>query len=140
MLFWFLKFPLYRYGSSFVCLTIILLAFFICKKVNFFIYKKYFNFIIILDFFGFFSKNFLKIIDNFNKNYFEYPWPRIYSLKDEDKNIEKNFQIIKSRNQNLYYYSSGELCMYSKSPCTNFKLNKIEKRNKLSFDIYSITK
>ncbi|WP_440613974.1 LIC_10190 family membrane protein [Candidatus Pelagibacter sp. HIMB1748] len=140
LLFWFLKFPLYRYGSSFVCLTIILLAFFICKKVNFFIYKKYFNFIIILAFFGFFSKNSIKIIDNFNQDYFEYPWPRIYSLKDEDKNIEKNFQIIKSRNQNLYYYSSGELCMYSRPPCTNFKLNQIEKINKFSFDIYSITK
>ena len=35
LIFWFLKFPIYRYGMSFIALTIILASFVICSDQNF---------------------------------------------------------------------------------------------------------
>ena len=77
-------------------------------------------------------KNFLRI----NKNLTEFNnkiWPDIYS---ESGNYDINdFKLNKKNKKNLYYFSSGKLCMYSKSPCTHFGVRV--KKNKI-FNYYEV--
>ena len=74
---WFLNFPLYRYGQSFLTLTFIL---FLVLMVSNFIYrqnktflKKLYKTFIIFGLIVFISKNFIRIIDKYNDNYYDYP-------------------------------------------------------------------
>ncbi len=125
---WFLKFPLYRYGSSFLIVFIISLSIFFMN--NFGILpkrdqiKKNFNVILIIFVFGFISKNFLRIHENMNILKFNV-WPDIYS--EDNSGIENKFSQKKKSNTILYYYSNGKLCMYSKSPCSNYNVKNLNK-------------
>ena len=69
-------------------------------------------------------------------NYFDYPWPQIYSL--DTKNKPKKFNLIKKGNQHIYYYSNQELCMYSKSPCSNYNLKNLHKKKVYGYDLFWI--
>jgi hypothetical protein len=80
LIFWFLKFPIYRYGMSFIALTIILASFVICSDRILLTNKKVFFSLIIIGFLSFFSKNAIRIYNNVNTDYYDYPWPKIYSL------------------------------------------------------------
>ena len=83
------------------------------------------------------GKNYARIFKNYDKSYGSYPWPRIYTLKNNEKNIEKKFLPIYDKNNKfLYNYSAGEECMYSKSPCTHILLKKIKKVKVLGYDIF----
>ncbi len=87
--------------------------------------KKFFTAIIIIGMFGFLLKNSMRITDQFNSRYNEYPWPAIYSLNIDDNNLENEFSSFKHQGKNVYFYSKGELCMYTKSPCSNYELNNL---------------
>tara|TARA_B100001093_G_scaffold452724_1_gene460956 strand:+ start:154 stop:1851 length:1698 start_codon:yes stop_codon:yes gene_type:complete len=119
---WFLKFPVYRFGISFISTLMIFLfiAIFVTNKDQ--IYQKKFYFCIIgIGLILFYAKNLNRIINNYDVNYKNSPWPRIYSFDDNDQNNEKKFLEIKDKNNNfIFYYSGGEKCMYSKSPCSNY--------------------
>ena len=67
----------------------------------------------------------MRITDQFNDKYNQYPWPPIYSLNINDNNIEKKLNTVKYQNEIIYYYKNGELCMYSQSPCSNFKIDNL---------------
>ena len=68
----------------------------------------------------FYSKNINRIINNYDLVYNNSPWPRIFSLNNNEKNSEKNFlKVIDNNNDLKFYFSEGQLCMYSKSPCSN---------------------
>ncbi len=140
LLLWFLKFPIYRYGSSFISLSLILITTLIFKNYLHLINSKYFNTIIIIGLIAFFLKNGLRIIDRFQMNYLDYPWPQIYSLNIQDKNKPKKFNLIKNEKKNIYYYSNQELCMYSKSPCSNYDLKNLNKKKFFGYDLFWINK
>jgi len=121
-IFFFIKFPLYRYGYSYL-ISLIILIFIsiikenICKKKLINLSKVTFYFAIII----FTSKQGLRIIKNYNENYINKPWPRIYSFITNEKIITEKIYIT----DNFFYYLSkdGE-CMYSSPPCTNYNINK----------------
>lgn len=87
--------------------------------------KKNFNVILIIFVFGFISKNFLRIHENMNILKFNV-WPDIYS--EDNSGIENKFSQKKKSNTILYYYSNGKLCMYSKSPCSNYNVKNLNKK------------
>ena len=80
---------------------------------------------------AFVTKNFLRI----NKNLFEFGnnmWPNIYSVKDD-------YKLIKGDNkEDLYYFSFGELCMYSKSPCSHYDIKNLNRELFFSYNLYWI--
>lgn len=122
-MYWFLSFPIYRYGYSlFVSGIIILVSYFFhyyfSKKniLNIFnLLKKILLIILIF----FVMKNLTRIYDNFFLRYHDYPWPKIYAY--DNKNIkQENNKLYTNRNINIYY-PKYRLCMYSKSPCTHYQ-------------------
>lgn len=134
---WFLKFPLYRYGTAFLASSIILTFVYfvnfikIMPEIN--SLKKIFRIFLYICFVAFITKNFIRIYKNsyiLNHNY----WPDIYS--ENNKNIINKFPEIKDDNKTLYFYSMGNLCMYSNSPCTNFKIENLNKRKIYTYDLY----
>ena len=140
---WFFYFPVYRFGISFLgtfIITIFVLIFTQYRNLNK-INPTYFWILIITILLGSMGKNYVRIFENYNKLYDGYPWPRIYTLKDHEKNIAKKFLSIYNKNNIfLYNYSSGEECMYSKSPCTQMLQKKINKIKVLGYDIFYLDK
>ena len=60
--------------------------------------------------------------------YNNFPWPKIYTLSNKEENIKKTFSKISDKNGKvIYYYSGGQECMYSKSPCSNYNRKLIKK-------------
>lgn len=130
-IFWFLKFPVYRFGMSFISTLIILLSIALFTNKNDIMYSKrfYFN-VIAIGLILFSGKNLNRIFKNHDLSYHNSPWPQIYTMKINEKNNEKKF--LKIKNDNLtFYYSGGEECMYSKSPCSNY-YNKNLKQKKIN--------
>ena len=121
-IYWFLNFPLYRYGYSlFVSGVIILISHSIS---NYFTNNKklktfdQMNKVLIIFFIFVIAKNFLKIGESLSKDYVDYPWPKIYAF--DEKNIkQRNLEMLSFKNLKIYR-PEYRLCMYSSSPCTNF--------------------
>ena len=121
-IYWFLNFPLYRYGYSFFISKIILI-------VSYFIYsnfeennkKKIFKILktlLVISITFIAIKNILRIQSRYEIFYNEYPWPQIYSY--DGKNIEQeNTKVEISEFFNIYL-PKYQLCMYSKGPCTHY--------------------
>ena len=117
----FFIFPIYRYGYSYI-ITLISLFFILIirnniqNKKNILIFKYFFVFSIII----MTGKQIQKIIVNNNNN-----WPNIYTLDVNNKIMTKKIKIEIENNFYYYYVTDGDkLCMYSKSPCTSFLVNK----------------
>jgi hypothetical protein len=119
----FFLFPLYRYGYSYIITFISLLCILIIKnkisiKENIIIFR----FIFIFCFIIIIAKQGIKIFNNYKNE----PWPNIYTLDPNGKISQKTKIEI---NNNFFYYlanKDGELCMYSKSPCTVYRLKNIK--------------
>jgi hypothetical protein len=137
---WFIKFPLYRYGLSFIIITIILGYSLIISKLTKYLSKKnlrnIFIPIIFIGFVAFSIKNFHRIIFNKDKFYTNYPWSRIYSLDEKKENKIQKFVKIKDNQNFLYFYSNGELCMYGNTPCSNYKIDGLKKDKIFSYTLY----
>ena len=119
--FWFLKFPVYRFGMAFISSFIIFLFINLFVTENFFYNKKTYYSIIGIGLILFYGKNLNRIFNHLDLTYNNYPWPKIYSMSNEDENIKKNFiQVTDDKNNLIYYYSNGEECMYSNTPCSNY--------------------
>jgi hypothetical protein len=121
-IFFFIKFPLYRYGYSYLISSIILIfIYFIIKEISkqkiIYISKFVFSLAIIV----FVSKQSLRIINNYDLNYINKPWPRIYSFGN-NKKINSEKQYINNRFS--YYFSKNGECMLSAPPCTNYKIDE----------------
>ena len=122
----FIKFPLYRYGYSYLITSFILLPFF--YGINYDKNKLHFfsKVILIICIFVFSGKQLLR----FNKNIdSEHIWPRIYSFNENFKINAEKIEFING----FSIFHHNNLCMYSKSPCTNYELkdnlNVIKKNN-----------
>ena len=70
-----------------------------------------------------------------------------HKLSEEDfKNInywptvttKKKFEQISLDENGHYYFSKGEQCMYSSSPCTYYKPKKLAHKNFYNYKIYWI--
>ena len=131
----FLIFPIYRYGYSYIITFISLLFILLIKNDNkskkeIFIFK----FFIILSVITFFAKQSQKVIINIDNE----SWPNIYtfnSILEKDTNYKQRIKI----NEGFYYYANkgDNLCMYSKSPCTSYLVGKnIKLLKKLKYSIF----
>ena len=78
--------------------------------------------------FIFLSKNFIKIINNFDNTIY----PEFYKQTEYFEYKENNFIT--------YYTKENELCGYYKSPCTNYveNLENVETKEYLSYRFYSL--
>ena len=81
-----------------------------------------------------FTKNLIRIKNNFYEEYISAPWPKIYSYsKNNDKLIYKK---IKKNGEFLFYLSEQGLCMYAPSPCTHFYSKNLNIKKKFGYKIY----
>jgi hypothetical protein len=131
----FLIFPIYRYGYSYL-ITLIALLFIMTIKNN----TKYiknvfiFKFFLVLSVIAFTAKQLQKLsINNENDK-----WPNIYTLDPIKINTKQKIKI----KDNFYYYYAEDgdgLCMYSSSLCTSYVINKnIKHIKKLTYSIFVI--
>ena len=138
---WFIKFPIYRYGLSFIYSSTVFLFIYFLYKLGLIkitnLYKKILLSIFIVGVFGFLGKNLNRIYDQYGNFYSNYPWPRIYTLDNSKENkISKYSKIYNSENKFLYYYSGGEECMFSNSPCSNYKIDSLNKIKFFGYIVY----
>lgn len=122
-IFWFIKSPLLRYGYSFLVSFIAFIFSFYCIKIQFNNpnNKKYFNYILILGIFIFLAKNIVRIYSS-NNNYYNYPWPKYYSM--DNQNIKNNLKKINLDGIYIYNPEKDKYCMYSLSICFQYQLKK----------------
>jgi hypothetical protein len=128
-----IKFPLYRYGYSYLISLIILIFIYFLKNK---IIEKKFIYACKLIFFTsiiiFFGKQTFRIINNYQLSYINKPWPKIYSFENNDIIITEKLYL----NDNFtYYYSKNRECMFSVPPCTNYKI----KENLVAKQVYGYT-
>ena len=117
---WIIKIPVFRYGYSYVISLIALTFSFIGFKYldlrhNFL--KKYiglicFGLVVIT------LKNGVRIIQSDN-NYFNYPWPKFYSM-DNVQNKYPDLEEFYISEKKFYKPAKNNYCMYFKSPCINY--------------------
>ena len=130
VLIWFLKAPLFRYGYSTIItfLSLIFASALTTRNIN---YKKINFTIYILVFLGFFtiiSKNLIRITNTQN-NYTNYPWPKYFSMTQENN---KEIYLNKKLNYKEILVPKSGYCMYVKNICShydtinNLRLKKIK--------------
>ncbi len=132
---WFLKFPIYRYGQSFLAILFIscfILIFNYLTEIK----KIYRIFVVTTIIFALavITKNFIRI---YKKNDIRNMWPNIYTLSEVKEDNYKKQLIPKYYNNTfIYYFSKDGECMYNLSPCSNFLKNKINKKTKKGYEIF----
>ncbi len=148
--FWFLKFPILRYGEGIIVSFFIIVSFYFtsfAKKE----YLKNFSIVVLVLFSsGVILKNSAKFYKKYNNYYLEYPWPKKNTFSE---NNEKNEYIEYFDKDKLVYVKpkiESNLCMYGKSPCAAIDVNKyyfnikenisIKKGEFLIFDSFVIKK
>ena len=120
VVFWFLKFPIYRYGQAYIISFLSLLylslttSIYSFKKIKF---DKFFKIFLILCLSALIMKHSKRIYEIENHNYLTAPWPKIYSFLEKNE-LNKNKPIM--RNGYLLYYNPFPytLCMFSQAPCS----------------------
>ncbi|MDC3101694.1 hypothetical protein OA407_03295 [Candidatus Pelagibacter sp.] len=117
---WIIKVPVFRYGYSYLISLIVLTFSFIGFKYldlrhNFL--KKYIGFIC-LGLLVITLKNGVRIIQTDN-NYFNYPWPKFYSM-DNVQNKYPDLEELYISEKKFYKPATNNYCMYFKSPCINY--------------------
>ena len=121
VLIFFLKFPLLRYGTSYLVSLIILLFLTCINNFNYSIVNRLSKILVVFIILTFNIKQFIKLYDNIDRVYLNKPWPNIYSLDDNLIHEKKEFQKF----EKLKIYYSNRECAYSKAICGNYKpLNK----------------
>ena len=116
----FLIFPIYRYGYSFLITLIVLIFILFVKNIKFSKKVGLFSLIFFFSILFFSLKQIQKIYNNNQNN----RWPNIYTLNEDG--IINNYKSSKIDNKFEYFQpvSGDGLCMYSKAPCTNYSLDK----------------
>lgn len=121
-----LKFPLFRYGYSYLITSLILIIIYISKEYDlrrFILISKYTFFLCLIIFSG---KQIVRYVKNYDSIFI---WPKIYSFETNKKinseriSLDKNFNI----------YISKNVCMYSNSPCTNYGLKGLDLKKKYNY-------
>jgi hypothetical protein len=124
---WFLKFPVFRYGYSYIACGFSLIIYILLRNFKIFSYPEKFKrvsvnilFLLLL---SISIKNIARIYPNLlikneeKKN----EWPNIYS---ENKNVKKIENTAIYKNEQFLFYKSREgSCHYAPSPCTHYFYN-----------------
>ncbi len=135
-LLWFVFFPIYRYGYSFL-LTFFLLTFlylisYNIKKPGKVFFIRFVIFLLIFGYISFFIKNITRVYKNYNQNYVGKPFPNIYY-----SNYHTNSQGIQKKliDNKMEYYYAPNLCFYNKAPCTNYKIDNLKYKKILNYKV-----
>jgi len=140
---WFLKFPVFRYGYSYLVSALAILTTIICwnkiQLIDILKLKKIFGYFTIFLLVILISKNLLRIIKNYDQVYKDSPWPKIYS--ETISNKKNSNQPIYKDNTIIFYQSTKGLCYYNTSPCTHmldsqFSENEIFFKRKWKYKIF----
>jgi len=115
---------------------IIFYVFIFIKDKKIFFNSKILSIILISGFLVICTKNINRIITRLDQNYYNAPWPSMYSLNDNENKVKKFTKIFNKNNDFLYYYSNGVECMYTKSPCSNFLYKNLKKGKIYGYKIY----
>ena len=111
---WIYKVPVFRYGYSYLVILISLIFSYFAQSFKFKENSKsIFKASILLLATVFILKNSNRIIFE-NKQYYDYPWPKIYSMNENNKPKMHNFKYIGGKK---IYYAADNYCMYGLSPC-----------------------
>ena len=142
---WFIKFPLYRYGSGIIGGSIIMLFIVIFYKkiliINSTKFIQLFKFIFIALIVSVFLKNFIKIKDKINVKYNHYPWPKIYSLTNELNEINySNYKSHTKEGKFILYLAKDGYCMFGPSPCSYYVEKNLNKKKIFDYEIFYIDK
>jgi len=142
-LMWFLRFPVFRYGSSYIVVLIISISTIFAIK-NRLIEKnvkkltKYFTILLIVFFTLFSLKHALRIYKNYNHSLIDDPWPRFPKTKDtisvsESKKIKDTFAyyLLKPNNDG---------CGYTLSPCTPYPVKNVKLKKMYGYKFYYLDK
>jgi hypothetical protein len=121
---WFFKFPVFRYGYSYLASAFGLFLLITLGNFNFFKsqekFKKIITALVALLLLAIVTKNVMRIYPKLivQKNDSQSPWPNIYS---ENKNSQKIDNISLYKNgQFLFYKSKDGTCHYNSGPCTHY--------------------
>lgn len=125
----FIKFPLYRYGYSYLIIFLTCIFMFFLKKINLDRFYSSLKFILILSVIVLSVKQI--------QRYFEYhkirePIPLISFKKEKD--ISKKYQKIIIGDKFEYYWSDI-MCMYYLAPCTSQKPSEISHKKVYGYDL-----
>ena len=133
-LIWFLKFPVYRFGSGILISTIVITLVILLKNFNSDNFLRIIKITVPLLSILLISKSSDRIIDRVKNNYIHYPWINIYSDNYEKKITYK--KIYFSNNKKKYYYSTknNEICYFAPAPCTH-RVKKINYKKFASYDL-----
>lgn len=112
----FLKYPLYRYGYSYIILLIFLISCVKLKSINFQYLIKICKFILPICIVILISKQLIRIIEYKN----ERDIIPLYVFINDD--YKKRYLKIKLSDSFSVYYKKN-LCFYGKAPCTSYKNN-----------------
>ena len=136
-IFWLFKVPVFRYGYSYLIIFLSLLfsiglsSYDVKRNVN-----KVFKSIITILILVFIFKNSNRIIFEETK-YFNYPWPKFYSMDMENIPYKPSSEIINGKE---IYYTNNNYCMYSYSPC-GIVINDIGHKTYYNYSIiYKLSK
>ena len=87
------------------------------------------------------TKHIIRIYNNYDIKYFNYPWPKIYSQNEKTLNlIIKTEPIIINGVIAYYINNTDEGCGYNPSPCTGIMPNKITFFVKNTYKFYNLVK
>ncbi len=118
---WFFKFPVFRYGSSYLVSTAAILSTMICWNkillIDILKLKRILGYFITFLLVILVSKNSLRIVKNYNKAYNDSPWPKIYS--ENEHNEKRTHKPIYKNGKIIFYQSYEGLCYYNNAPCTH---------------------
>ena len=123
-LYWFLNFPVLRYGLGYVG-GFILLLFSLLYKEKMYIGLKTLNNLLIFLCILIIFKNSNRIIKNYNLDYEMNPWPSIYGFDRKINNKDQLTKIYKDKEFYFYAPNKSSLCFFNYSPCTHFNSQKI---------------
>ena len=142
VLIWFLRFPIFRYGSSYIVLFIVILAAIfsiknLIEKKNTIKFKKFINNCIIIFFMLFVLKHINRISQNFDIKAINDPWPKFH-LQDQNNLNFKSDPIIINGLIGYYLLKSNDGCGYTASPCSPYKAEKVNIIIKNGYKMYYI--
>jgi len=155
------KFPLGRYGTSYLVLIIICffypLFYYLFNQCTQKRLEKIFTIFIVIWSITALTKNFTRIIISYEADYNNAPWPRIYNHDFEIKgsknndNLPMKFNKINKNgiidiyyivNENYYLSQRKILCLYNKSPCaqSSENFNNFNIENKKGYYLIKLKK
>tara|TARA_Y100000992_G_scaffold271653_1_gene212728 strand:+ start:1119 stop:2771 length:1653 start_codon:yes stop_codon:yes gene_type:complete len=134
LLIWFLKFPVYRFGSGIIIGTIATTLIYFLKNFNLVNFSKITKLVIPLLILLIFYKNMDRVVDRFQNDYLNNPWINIYSDNYKKKISYKKIYFLNNKQKYYYTTKNNEICYYAPAPCTH-KIKKLQYKIFVGYDL-----